>query len=57
MDNLVTAKRVCEKYNICRRTLNYWLNDGLPCYRLGYRLLRFDMEAVNGWIRQNKQVS
>ncbi|MFD1772354.1 helix-turn-helix transcriptional regulator [Paenibacillus rhizophilus] len=55
MDNLVPASKVCQKYNISRRTLNYWLNDGLPCYRLGYRLLRFDMEAVNGWIRQNNK--
>jgi len=55
--NLVKANAVCEKFNISKRTLCRWKNEGLPSITLSYNIVRYDLEAVMEWVKSKKVLS
>ena len=56
MEQIVTAKVVCDKLSISQRTLCRWKNEGLPSIKLSYNAVRYDLKAVMGWVKaRNKE--
>lgn len=51
----VKAKDICEIYNVTPRTVNNWRKEGLPCRRISQRLIRYDMEEVEKWIKERNE--
>lgn len=51
MEQIVTAKVVCDKLSISKRTLCNWKNEGLPSIKLSYNIVRYDMSAVMEWVK------
>lgn len=53
MGNLVTSREIEATYKISRTTVDRWRKEGMPYVKVG-RGVRFDLEAVNKWIAENK---
>lgn len=51
MSNLLTTKQLAEKLQVAEITLHKWREKGLPFIRIG-RAVRFEIEAVNEWIKE-----
>lgn len=46
-----TRAELARRYNVHPRTIDAWRKDGnLPAFVYGRRLVRFDLEACDGWI-------
>jgi phage terminase Nu1 subunit (DNA packaging protein) len=55
VENLVTAKVICNKFSISKRTLCRWKNEGLPSIQLSYNMVRYDLEAVMNWVKAKSE--
>jgi excisionase family DNA binding protein len=52
--SLMTTRDVAELLRIDPYTVRRWAQHGtLPCLRLGERVIRFDPDAVKGWIQRH----
>ena len=52
MAELITANQVASELGLSRYTVYKMANSGvMPCYRLG-RAVRFDLQEVRAWTRQ-----
>lgn len=54
MGKLMTVKDIQEIYSLSRATIDRWRKEGMPSMKVG-RGVRFDEEAVEKWIKENKQ--
>jgi len=50
----LNARQMSQLLFVSRGTLNRYMKDGLPYYRLGKRVLRFDEKEVNEWIKKER---
>ena len=49
-DILITYKDVMDKYKVSRTTVQKWVKDGMPFYKIG-KSVRFDEKEIDSWIR------
>lgn len=50
--NLTNKKQVMERYGVTLATVNNWMKHGLPYYKIGSRLVRFDLSEVDEWLKR-----
>ena len=49
---LITRKELAERLKVSERTIDIWRSEkGLPFTKIS-RFIRFDIEAVNEWIKK-----
>ena len=49
---LITVNELCERYGLCHGTIySYVYRKKIPHIRLGNRMLRFDPEIIEAWIK------
>ena len=52
---ILTRDQVCEKYQLSRGTLDYWIRGNkIPYSRLGKKVVRFDAEELDQWFKSRK---
>lgn len=49
-DNMTSAE-LAAYLNVTQRTIQNWRYNGMPCQKLGYNLVRFDLDEVMEWLR------
>jgi len=55
--NLYTARQIALIFNLTEYTIKRLAREKLiPCYRFGYRILRFDIEEVRAALEKNVRV-
>lgn len=50
---LLTEKDLCDFLGVTRQTLVVLRKQGLPYFLLGSKLIRYDMQEVLEWLREN----
>jgi excisionase family DNA binding protein len=50
---MITVKDIMRIYQVSRTTVQNWVKQGLPHYKIG-RLIRFNQDDLTEWIRRNK---
>ncbi len=50
MDEKLTARELAQKLKVSLAAIRKWTRQGMPCERLGKRLVRFDRRAEE-WLR------
>lgn len=54
---IMTAQELAKKLKVSLPAVRRWTLDGMPCRRLGGRLVRFELDKALNWLEQRKQVS
>jgi excisionase family DNA binding protein len=50
---LVTVKELAKLWRSSPRTIYRLVEQGMPSIRLGPRIMRFDLEALNAWLQEH----
>lgn len=51
----LSKKQVAERFGISVSTVNNYMREGMPFYKIGAgKLVRFNAEEVERWIKENK---
>ena len=45
-------KEVAERFGISFSSVNNYMRQGMPYYRIGSKLVRFDPEEVEKWLKE-----
>ena len=45
-------KEVAERFGISVSSVNNYMRQGMPYYRIGSKLVRFDLEDVEKWLKE-----
>lgn len=45
-------KEVAERFGISISSVNNYMRQGMPYYRIGSKLVRFDLEDVEKWLKE-----
>ena len=45
-------KEVAERFGISVSSVNNYMRKGMPYYRIGSKLFRFDPEEVEKWLKE-----
>ena len=45
-------KEVAERFGISVSSVNNYMRKGMPYYRIGSKLVRFDPEEVEKWLKE-----
>lgn len=48
----LNKKALAEKFGISVSSVNNYMRQGMPYYRIGSKLVRFDPEAVEKWLKE-----
>lgn len=57
---MLSEKLLCEKLNICRKTIYLWRTQGMPykTVKTGQNRFKYDLSEVISWARiNNKKLS
>lgn len=46
-------KEVADRFGISISSVNNYMRQGMPYYRIGSKLVRFDLEDVEKWLKEN----
>jgi len=49
---ILTTKELMEKLKVSRKTISNWLNEGMPCIRLGKKLIRYELNEVIDYLEK-----
>ena len=49
---LLKKKEVAERFGISISSVNNYMRQGMPYYRIGSKLVRFDLEDVEKWLKE-----
>lgn len=52
---MMTAKEVSEYLKIHLNTVYEFVKQGMPVYRIGVKDLRFEIEEVKEWLKDNNK--
>lgn len=50
---LLSKQQLAEYLNVSEMTVDRWRKKGLPWTRAGVKLVRFDLDEVNEWLKQH----
>ena len=45
-------KEVADRYGISVSSVNNYMRNGMPYYKIGSKLVRFDSEDVEKWLKE-----
>ena len=48
----LNKKEIAEKFGISVSSVNNYMRHGMPYYRIGSKLVRFDPEEVEKWLKE-----
>ena len=52
----IDKKQIAERFGISVSTVNNYMREGMPFYKIGAgKLVRFNAEEVEKWIKENKK--
>ena len=51
-ERYVDARQLAETLGVSRRTVTYWVAAGCPSETWGLRVRRFQVSAVQAWLRR-----
>ena len=51
----LSKKQVAEKFGISVSTVNNYMRQGMPFYKVGGKLVRFITDEVEIWVKQRKE--
>ena len=54
---ILTAHELAKKLKVSLPAVRRWTLDGMPCRRLGGRLVRFELEKSLAWLEQRQRES
>lgn len=52
VNNLLSKQQLSEHLQVSVTTIDRWRKQGLPCTRVGVKLIRFDLSEVNEWLEK-----
>ena len=52
----VTKLQIADYLQLRPRTIDRWMTEGMPHYRLGARRTRFKISEVEEWMRRNHRI-
>ena len=53
MKKMLTDGQLCEVLSVTRPFLLKYRKMGMPCYVMGSRVIRYDLQEVLDWLREN----
>lgn len=53
-EQLYTIRDMCDMLKISRKTLNNWMDKGLPHYKIFGSTVRFNKQEVQTWLTEQK---
>ena len=45
-------KEVAERFGISVSSVNNYMRQGMPYYKIGVKLIRFNQEEVENWLKE-----
>jgi excisionase family DNA binding protein len=48
-------KEVAERFGISVSSVNNYMRQGMPYYKIGSKLVRFDIKDVEKWLREKEK--
>lgn len=55
-ENILTKKEFAREMKVHLNTVSHWISKGMPCIRLGTRMIRIERDKAKEWIEeQSKQ--
>ncbi len=54
---ILTAEELAKRLKVSKAAVRRWTLDGMPCRRLGGRLVRFEFDESLTWLEQRQQAS
>lgn len=61
--DLLNSKQLRKRLNVSYQTIINWRKDGMPCIKIGYNMIRFNLSEVMQWLEtrnkglKNEQIS
>jgi len=52
---ILTANELARKLKVSLPAIRRWTLNGMPCRRLGGRLVRFELERALAWLEKRQQ--
>lgn len=52
---LLKKKEVAERFGISVSSVNNYMRHGMPYYKIGGKLVRFDQEEVENWLKEKSK--
>lgn len=49
---ILKKKEVAERFGISVSSVNNYMRQGMPYYKIGSKLVRFDIKDVEKWLRE-----
>lgn len=49
---LIDTRELAETLGVHVQTIYNWAKEGMPRYKMGYNLVRYDLEEVLEWIKE-----
>ena len=56
MGQLLSKQQLAEHLQVSEVTIDRWRKQGLPWKRAGVKLVRFDLNEVNVWLKEKGRV-
>jgi phage terminase Nu1 subunit (DNA packaging protein) len=51
-EEILTARELKDKLKVSLPAIRKWTRSGMPCRKLGGRLVRFELSAVVSWLEK-----
>ncbi len=52
---ILTARELAKKLKVSLAAVRTWTRQGLPCHRLGGRLVRFHVQSALAWLEHRQR--
>lgn len=53
-EEILTAPELRDRLKVSLAAIRKWTRSGMPCKKLGVRLVRFEMTSVLAWLESRK---
>jgi len=53
--NYLSVKQLSEMYGVQRQLVYKLVENGIPCFRIGAKIYRFDKEKVDEWFESQER--
>lgn len=55
MEYNLTTKDLCDLYRISKTSVLFWRREGMPYKRIGPRIIRYNLEEVEEWLKKRME--
>ena len=53
-DEKLTADELAKRLKVSKAAVRSWTRQGMPCTRLGKRLVRFELQSATAWLEARR---